>query len=199
MGFWTFINGLKLLRYPELVQDLGERRFYLRTINQIRERFPDAKIDRDLRLIGYAEDLLRLGGGVTLSAGTVLAFGDEHNGISRITIGSGTWIGQYNNLRASRDAEIRIGAGCLVSQFCTLVGTNHSICRDQPIAAQGPDLSRRGIVIEDDVWLGAGSVVLPGVTIRQGAVVGANAVVTRDVPDFEIWGGVPATRIGVRE
>jgi acetyltransferase-like isoleucine patch superfamily enzyme len=54
------------------------------------------------------------------------------------------------------------------------------------------------VVLEDDVWLGAGVVVTPGVTIARGAVVGANAVVTKDVPEYEIWAGVPARRIGER-
>jgi galactoside O-acetyltransferase len=48
------------------------------------------------------------------------------------------------------------------------------------------------VEVDDDVWLGAGAVVLPGVHIGRGAVVGAGAVVTRDVPPFSIVAGVPA-------
>lgn len=48
------------------------------------------------------------------------------------------------------------------------------------------------ITVKKGAWLGAGCVVLPGVTIGEGAVVGANAVVTEDVPDYEVWGGNPA-------
>lgn len=54
------------------------------------------------------------------------------------------------------------------------------------------------IVIGEDVWIAAGAVVLKGTTIGRGAVVAANAVVTRDVADYEIVGGVPAKRIGER-
>jgi acetyltransferase-like isoleucine patch superfamily enzyme len=54
------------------------------------------------------------------------------------------------------------------------------------------------IVLEDDVWLGANVVVLKGVRIGRGAIVAAGAVVTRSVPGFEIWGGVPARRLGER-
>ena len=49
--------------------------------------------------------------------------------------------------------------------------------------------------IGNNVWLGAGAVVLHGVSIGDGAVIGANAVVVKDVPAGEIWGGVPARRI----
>jgi acetyltransferase-like isoleucine patch superfamily enzyme len=54
-------------------------------------------------------------------------------------------------------------------------------------------------VIEDDVWVGAGAVILPGVTIGRGAIVGAGAVVTRDVPPFAIVAGVPARFLAWRE
>ena len=52
------------------------------------------------------------------------------------------------------------------------------------------------IVIGDDVWIGAGAIVLPGVTIGEGAIIGAGAVVTKDVPAGETYVGVPARSIG---
>ena len=55
------------------------------------------------------------------------------------------------------------------------------------------------IAIEDDVWVGANAVVLPGVHIGQGAVVGAGAVVTSDVDPFTVVGGVPAHMIAKRD
>ena len=54
------------------------------------------------------------------------------------------------------------------------------------------------IVIEDDVWIGARAIILKGVRIGTGAVIAAGAVVTKDVPPFEIWGGVPAKLISKR-
>jgi acetyltransferase-like isoleucine patch superfamily enzyme len=54
------------------------------------------------------------------------------------------------------------------------------------------------IVIEDDVWIGTHSVIMPGVTIRKGAVVGAGAVVTKDVDAFSIVIGVPANALKLR-
>ena len=55
------------------------------------------------------------------------------------------------------------------------------------------------IILGDDVWLGVNVVVLKGVTIGRGAVVGAGAVVTKSIPSFEIWAGIPARRIGERQ
>jgi acetyltransferase-like isoleucine patch superfamily enzyme len=54
-------------------------------------------------------------------------------------------------------------------------------------------------VLEDDVWLGVNVAVMDGVTIGQGAIVGAGAVVTKDIPPYAIAGGVPARLIGVRK
>lgn len=194
----TWLRGLALLRHPELVRDLGERRFHLRTVAAIRRQFPSAKLHADVTLIEHDPARLELGDKATVSAGTLLCFGDTTNGFGKITIGENTWIGQYNNLRASENADLRLGANCLVSQFCTLIGTNHAMRRDRAIVEQGADMSRRGVTLEDDVWLGAGVVVVPGVNIGRGAVIGANAVVTHDVPSFEIWGGVPARKIDER-
>lgn len=198
MGLRTFLSGLALLRYPELIRDLGRRRSHLVQLAEIRSRFPGCRISDDVLLVAYREDGLWLGSGCSLNQGVILSFGDERDGYGKISIDESTWVGQYNNLRAG-GGDLRIGRACLISQFCTLVATNHACKRAAPIQSQGPDLTRRGVVLEDDVWLGAGVAVLPGVTIGTGAVIGANAVITRDVAAFEIWGGVPARKIGQRE
>ena len=193
-----WLRGLALLRHPELIRELGEQRFRLLTLADIRRRFPSSKIARDVDLAGFEPSRLDLGQSVTIGGGTVLAFGDEHNGYGTIRVGTRTWIGQYNNLRACADGNIEIGEQCLISQFCTLVASNHAMARDKPIMAQPPDTRRLGVTLEDDVWLGAGVAVMPAVRIGQGAVIGANSVVTRSVPPYEIWAGAPARRIGER-
>jgi acetyltransferase-like isoleucine patch superfamily enzyme len=67
---------------------------------------------------------------------------------------------------------------------------------DTPIRLQG--VTRRGIVVEDDCWIGAGSMILDGVRISRGCVVAAGAVVTRDVPPYSVVAGVPARVIKSR-
>lgn len=57
------------------------------------------------------------------------------------------------------------------------------------------DLPVKKVIIEDEVWIGANTVILQGVTIGYGAVIAAGAVVTKNVPSMEIWGGVPARKI----
>lgn len=192
------LRGLLLLRYPELVHDLGERRFHLNEVSRIRSSVSNCRIDNDIRLIGFDPTRLRLQDSVSICGGTVLAFGDRLNGFGHIEIGQKTWIGEYNNLRAG-GGDIVIGSDCLISQFCTLVASNHGTVRDQVMRQQAPRADRRGVRLGNDVWLGAGVTVTPGVTIGNGAVIGSGAVVTRDVPPIEIWAGVPAKKIGERE
>lgn len=94
---------------------------------------------------------------------------------------------------------VRIGQGVAIAANCTLAPTNHQIAdRDRPIREQGFQPSKGGIIIEDDVWLGSGVVLLDGTVIRHGAVIAAGAVVRGEVEAFAIYGGVPARRIGER-
>jgi acetyltransferase-like isoleucine patch superfamily enzyme len=194
----SWIRGLMLLRSPELVRELGEQQRRLLELEALRGSCPGARISSGVRLLGHAPGRIEIGAESSVSEGTILSCGDEANGYGRIEIGANTWLGQYNNLRAGGGA-IRIGRDCLLSQFCTIVASNHGVARSATIRSQDPDASRRGVTIGDDVWLGAGAVVLPGVALGRGAVIAANAVVTHDVPAYEIWGGVPARRIGTRE
>jgi acetyltransferase-like isoleucine patch superfamily enzyme len=76
------------------------------------------------------------------------------------------------------------------------VPANHAFeRRDIPIAQQRFMASRGGVVIDDDVWIGAQSVLLDGTHIERGAIIAAGSVVRGRVPAYEIWGGVPAQRI----
>ena len=94
---------------------------------------------------------------------------------------------------------VTIGEGVAIAANCTLAPTNHAIAdRTRMIKDQGFQPSKGGIVIEDDVWLGSGVVVLDGAIIRRGAVIAAGAVVRGEVEAYAIYGGVPARRIGER-
>jgi acetyltransferase-like isoleucine patch superfamily enzyme len=198
-SFHSFLRSLKLLRHPEIPLMLGEMRFRHHILEDIRASFPNVKLAEGVEVIGYRRDLLELGPGTSICHGTVLALGDEDNGYGKIAVGSNTWIGQYNNLRACQGGNITIGSDCLISQFCTLVGSNHAIDRNRLIREQGIDPARLGVDLGDDVWLGSGVTVLPGASIGTGAVVGANSVVTKPIPAYEIWAGAPAQKIGQRQ
>lgn len=194
----TWLRGLALLRHPPLVADLSRRLEQLRRIASLRAANPGAKIKADVQLLGDDLTRIRLGPGSIVSDGAILACGNAADGTGQIEIGAGTYIGEYNNLRAG-GGDIRIGENCLISQFCTLVASNHAHALGMPIKSQGNDPARAGVVIGNDVWLGAGCAILPGVVIGDGAVVAANAVVTRSIPSQEIWGGVPARKLGERQ
>jgi acetyltransferase-like isoleucine patch superfamily enzyme len=192
------LRGIWLLRHAEVIADLGERRLRMQDLRLLRARAPNARIGSDVRLLAYEPSQLELGDAASICDGTILSFGDDAGGRGRIDIGARTWIGQYNNLRAG-GGDISIGNDCLISQFCSIVASNHAHVRGMPIKDQGPATDRRSVTIGNDVWLGSGCAVMPGVTIHDGAIIGANAVVTVDVPANEIWAGVPARRIGERQ
>lgn len=122
---------------------------------------------------------------------TVDPLGVELSPPSTLEVGARSYIGQGNNIRAG-GGNIKIGADCLISQHVTIVASNHGTAKNLPIAHQRWCNNRIGVQISDDVWIGAGAVILPGVKIGRGAVVAANAVVHRDVADYSIVGGIPA-------
>lgn len=94
---------------------------------------------------------------------------------------------------------VRLGDAVLIAANCTLAPTNHAFAdRDRRIRDQGFMPSRGGIVIEDDVWIGANCVILDGAVIRKGAVIAAGSVVRGEVEAYAIYAGAPARRAGVR-
>ncbi|WP_293384807.1 acyltransferase [Phenylobacterium sp.] len=94
---------------------------------------------------------------------------------------------------------VTIGDAVAIAANCTLAPTNHAVADvTRHIRLQGFQPSRGGIVIEEDVWLGANVVVLDGAVIRKGAVIAAGSVVRGEVPAYEIHAGAPARRIGRR-
>ena len=94
--------------------------------------------------------------------------------------------------------SIEIGDDCLLAEMVSIRDHDHNFARtDVPIRAQGATCAP--VVIGRDVWLGAKVTVLKGVTIGDGAIVGANAVVTRDIPPMAIAAGIPARVIKMRD
>jgi acetyltransferase-like isoleucine patch superfamily enzyme len=106
-----------------------------------------------------------------------------------IHIGRDSLIGELNVLRGQ--GGITIGDRVYTAPLVQLLAVNH-IYDDptRPMVEQG--ITADGIVVEDDVWIGAGAIVTDGVTIGRGSVVAAGAVVTADVPPHSVVGGIPA-------
>lgn len=138
------------------------------------------------------------GGSVTLHSGVHL-YSDvimETGQNGCIEIGEGTHIQARCVLCAYR-GSIRIGRRVEIAPHCALYPYNHQINPGEIIRNQML-VSKGNISIDDDVWLGFGSIVLDGVHIGTGAVVGAGAVVKQNVPACGIAVGVPAKVIGYR-
>jgi len=111
---------------------------------------------------------------------------------SRIRIGKDSLIGEYSVIRGQ--GGVQIGDRVYTSPFTQIIAVNHVFDDpDRPFVEQG--ITAEGIIIEDDVWLGAGAVVTDGVRVGKGAVVAAGAVVTKDVAPHTVVGGVPARLI----
>jgi acetyltransferase-like isoleucine patch superfamily enzyme len=132
--------------------------------------------------------------------GSLLELGDRvhinHGCQIQLAEGGSLHIGADTNIQprcffSVYKAPIRIGAHVQIAPCCAFYPYGHSIAPGQPIWQQ-PLTTKGGIVIEDDVWLGYGVIVLDGVRIGKGAVVGAGSVVTRDVPEGAVAAGVPA-------
>ncbi|GIG41819.1 galactoside O-acetyltransferase [Cellulomonas phragmiteti] len=87
------------------------------------------------------------------------------------------------------DIEVRIGSRVMIAPNVTITVTGHPV---HPELRSGMSQFSAPVTIEDDVWLGAHVVVLPGVTVGAGSIVGAGSVVTKDVPPGVVVGGVPA-------
>lgn len=102
-----------------------------------------------------------------------------------ITFGKNCWIQQ--DCTFFDRGGITIGNGVFIAPKVNLITINHDPNPDNRSATYG-----RPIVIEDKVWIGIGATVLPGVTIGYGAIIGANSVVTHDVPPMTVVGGNPA-------
>jgi virginiamycin A acetyltransferase len=95
---------------------------------------------------------------------------------------------------------IRIGKSVLIAANCTLAPVNHAfVGRDVPIRAQGFQPSRGGIVIEDDVWIGANCAILDGAIIRAGAIVGAGSVVRGELVAYGVYAGNPIRLLKMRD
>lgn len=165
----------------------------------LRSHFVESRIASTAVISGNYK-AIQLGRGTTIADYTVVAVVDDrfnHTKASLI-VGENTYIGELNNIRAAGGA-ITIGAGCLISQNVTIVTSNHNIDKNQPIIKQTWRTANNFVTIGDDVWVGANSVILPGTTIHNGAVIAAGSIVTRDVPEYAIVAGNPAKVIKYRE
>jgi maltose O-acetyltransferase len=125
-----------------------------------------------------------------------------------VNVEHGAWFGSGRGIRLGERSDLgmdsliigplAVGRDVMMGPRCILLASSHAFASvDLPMNAQG-FVEDRPIVIEDDVWVGAGVVVLPGVRIGTGSIVGAGSVVTKDVPPWTVVAGNPARAVRSR-
>ena len=133
---------------------------------------------------------VRLGQRVTINP-----YAQIQGGLGGIQIGEGSEVNNFTFING--DGSVRIGKDVLIGPHVTIVSANHGFAdSDIPIKRQASTLKE--VVIDDDVWIGAGAIILPGVHLGKGTIVGAGAVVTKSCPPGSILFGVPARHRGSR-
>lgn len=112
-----------------------------------------------------------------------------------IFIGNNVFIGA--NCEFNIKKKITVGNNTLIASGCKFIDHDHGKVKYELMRIQyGPEAE---ITIEEDVWIGVNAIVLKGVTIGKGAVIAAGAIVNKNVPNYQIWGGIPAKKIGERK
>lgn len=174
---WTFIERLTRFFYTVLMR----RRFASWGVKSRLE--PSAKL--------IHPGLVCVGDRVNICEHSWLnACDDQDNGRPTLTIGDGTYIGRFAHINAWR--SVIIEKNVLIADRVFISDCEHMHTDTQrPIIQQG-DVFKGEVRLKEGCWLGIGVVILPGVTVGRNAIVGANSVVTKSIPDYAIAVGIPA-------
>ncbi len=192
-GYW-----LRKVAYPWMMGAVGRgtafgRNMMIRNPSQI---FLGSRVVVDDNVVldakGAGTGRIEIGDAVVISRNNILSCKG-----GTIKVGNHTNIAQ--NCLIHSEEKVEIGDEVIIAAYTYIVGGgNHDYSRlDMPIIEQ-PNLHRGGIVIEDNVWIGARVTILDGVTVHSGSVIGAGAVVTEDVPENCVVAGIPAKVVSRR-
>jgi acetyltransferase-like isoleucine patch superfamily enzyme len=114
----------------------------------------------------------------------------------RVEIGAKTVMGQECTISAFQ--HVRIGEQCVIADRAMFIDFDHGVVEvERPIRSQG--IYKRDVVVGSNVWIGYGACILRGVHVGDNSIVGANSVVTRDIPANAVVAGIPARVIRMRE
>ena len=133
---------------------------------------------------------IEIGDGTLVMHGAVLHVYNFRNlPQSGIRIGKNSLVGEYSVIRGQ--GGVVIGDRVYTSPFTQIIAVNH-VFEDPTRGFIEQGITAEGIVVEDDVWIGAGAIITDGVRLGKGCVVAAGSVVTRDIPPHTVVAGVPA-------
>ena len=162
-----------------------------------RQRRLGRKIEPSVRIQGDVTGIdtrLLLSEGSFMDRGVTIWLGAEGSPKGLIRLGDRAYIGPYSYL-GSAHHRLEIGEDTMIGAGCYLITENHvTTQKDIPYRKQG--FVGGDVFIGSNVWLGCHVTILPGVSIGDHAIVGAGAVVTKNIPPGETWAGIPARKIG---
>lgn len=119
-------------------------------------------------------------------------------GLGDVIVGSGSYINSGVVIYSGNG--VSIGKDVLIAANCTLAAVNHEYKeRNKTIKEQRFKESKGGIIIEDDVWIGANCVILDGAILRKGCVIGANSLVAEEIAEYSVNVGSPSRLVGWRK
>jgi len=161
-------------------------RWYVRLLAPLfQHRGRHSVIHRTVRMDTPPYRQFRLGRYSVIESGACI-----NNAVGDVIIGDHTRVGLHNTVIG----PVTIGSHVNLAQGITITALNHNFSETgRRIDEQG--ISTNHVIIEDDVWIGANAVILPGVRIGTHSVVAAGAIVTKDVPSHSLVAGVPAKLI----
>jgi acetyltransferase-like isoleucine patch superfamily enzyme len=178
-----------------LLTTAGQVAALLRRVS-IRLSYPEIEFGRDIAIARGA--ILKATDGGRICLGDRVAIGQGATIVAKhgtILIGADSYIGSGVVIVCRQSIEI--GPDALIAEHVIIRDQDHAFAAlDRPIREQGFEVAP--VIIGPDVWLGAGTAVLKGVSIGAGAVIGAGSVVTRDLPDLAVVAGVPARVLSYR-
>lgn len=166
---------------------------------RLNAKYPTANIETPNTIRFDDIDAIKLGENVSIGpySEIVVYAASSYTPIAgRLEIGDFVVIGKGANIRAA-GGQIIIGEGSMLAQDVALIGANHLMNKEAFYREQPWDTAKVGVVIGQNVWIGAGVTVLPGVSIGDNSIIAAGAVVSKSVPAGEVWAGIPAVCIRV--
>ena len=174
------------------------QQFFLRLRTEFIGLNKKIRIGKSNKIYSRVQFVINYGGEINIGNNNEFLFGVclmTYGG--SIRIGDNCSINPYTIIYGHGKGTI-IGDNVLIAGHCMIIPSNH-IYNDINIPINKQGEKSKGIVIEDDVWLGTGVKILDGVKIGKGAIVAAGAVVNSDVPSYSVYAGIPAKKIKERK
>ncbi|RNA61975.1 acyltransferase [Chryseobacterium nematophagum] len=194
--FWSFIRGLKVIFFLKNPKGmlLGKRVNFFNTSKIKWGKF--LRLGNDVYVSALAKQGIEFGNNVSIGAFSRIIVSTSFNNVGeKIKIGNNVGIGEFAYLGGSGGLEI--GDECIVGQYLSCHPENHNY-EDLNTSIRHQGVTRKGIIIGKNCWIGSKVTILDGVEIGNGCILAAGSVITKSFPDNSIIGGVPAKLLKTR-